>query len=56
MSPKSVKKKMKDKAFAANVRRDNIRECDKAGIPLDTFLSLAIDAMAAMDQPPGQAG
>jgi putative nucleotidyltransferase with HDIG domain len=56
MSPKSVKKKMKDKAFAANVRRDSIRECDKAGVPLDTFLTLAIDAMAAMDQPPGQAG
>ncbi|MHC1713121.1 MAG: HD domain-containing protein [Solidesulfovibrio sp.] len=45
MSPKSVKKKMKDKAFAANVRRQNILECDKAGIPLDTFLTLAIAAM-----------
>ena len=45
MSPKSVKKKMKDKAFAANVRRDNILECDKAGVPLDTFLALAIAAM-----------
>jgi uncharacterized protein len=55
MSPKSVKKKMKDKAFAANVRRDNILECDKAGLPLDTFLTLAIAAMAAMDQAPGQA-
>jgi uncharacterized protein len=56
MSPKSVKKKMKDKAFAANVRRDNILECDKAGLPLDTFLGLAIAALAAMDQPPGQVG
>lgn len=45
MSPKSVKKKMKDKAFAANVRRENILECDKAGVPLDAFLALAIAAM-----------
>jgi uncharacterized protein len=52
MSPKSVKKKMKDKAFAANVRRDNIRECERAGVDLDTFLGLAIAAMAAL---PGQA-
>ena len=48
MSPKSVKKKMKDKAFAANVRRDNIRECERAGLPLDTFLTLAIAAMAGL--------
>ena len=49
MTPKSVKKKMKDKAFAANVRRENIRECERAGVPLDVFLSLAIAAMAAME-------
>ncbi len=42
---------MKDKAFAANVNRDNIRECEKAGIGLDEFLALAINAMAAMEQP-----
>lgn len=55
MSAKSVKKKMKDKAFAANVRRENIRECDKAGLDLDTFLNLAIAAMAAMPDAPGKA-
>ena len=49
MSAKSVKKKMKDKAFAAGVRRENIRECDKAGLALDDFLSLAITAMAGLD-------
>lgn len=48
MAPKSIKKKMKDKAFAANVRRDNILECDKAGLSLDEFLTLAIAAMAAV--------
>ncbi len=46
MQAKSIKKKMKDKAFAANVNRDNIRECEKAGIPLDDFINLAIEAMA----------
>lgn len=49
MTPKSVKKKMKDKAFAANVRRENILECERAGVPLDAFLALAIAAMTAME-------
>ena len=44
----SLKKKMKDKAFAANVRRANILECDKAGLPLDEFLTLAIAAIAGV--------
>ncbi|MEA4858267.1 MAG: HD domain-containing protein [Solidesulfovibrio sp.] len=46
MAPKSIKKKMKDKAFAANVRRANILECEKAGLALDAFLALAIAAIA----------
>lgn len=49
MAVKSIKKKMKDKAFAANVNRANIKECEKAGISLDEFLELAINAMAAQD-------
>lgn len=48
MAPKSIKKKMKDKAFAAGVRRANILECDKAGVPLDDFLALAIEAMTGV--------
>ena len=48
MAAKSLKKKMKDKAFAANVRRANILECDKAGLPLDEFLTLAIAAIATV--------
>lgn len=48
MAAKSIKKKMKDKAFAANVRRANILECDKAGVPLDEFLTLAIAAIAGV--------
>lgn len=47
MEPRSIKKKMKDKAFAASVNRDNIRQCAEAGLELDAFLALAIEAMAA---------
>lgn len=47
MEPRSIRKKMKDKAFAASVNRDNIRQCAAAGLELDAFLALAIAAMAA---------
>lgn len=42
---KSVTKRMKEKAFAASVKRENIMECEQAGIPLDEFAQLALDAM-----------
>ncbi len=43
---KSVKKKMKDKAFARNVNRDDIsRGAENLGIPLDEHISFCIDAM-----------
>lgn len=42
MKPKSLKKKMKDKAFAASVNRDCIRECEKIGLELGEFLQIAI--------------
>ena len=32
---KSVVKRMKEKAFAASVKRENILECEKIGIPID---------------------
>lgn len=45
MKPKSLKKKMKDKAFAASVNRETIRECSKLDIELGDFLQLAINAI-----------
>lgn len=42
---KSVRKRMKEKAFAASVNRDHILECEKLGIPLDEFIQLSVDAM-----------
>ncbi|MBG0789300.1 MAG: HD domain-containing protein [Desulfovibrionaceae bacterium] len=48
MKVKSLKKKMKDKAFAASVNRDCIRECDKIGLELGEFLQIAIDSITAI--------
>jgi predicted hydrolase (HD superfamily) len=45
VKPKSVVKRMKEKMFAASVKRENIMECEKIGIPLDEFAAIAIAAM-----------
>ncbi|MBI5244810.1 MAG: HDIG domain-containing protein [Elusimicrobia bacterium] len=45
VKPSSVVKRMKEKAFAASVDRDIIRECEQIGIPLPEFAELAVGAM-----------
>lgn len=55
MKPKSLKKKMKDKAFAAAVSRERIRECEKLGLDLGAFFLLAIPAMADVAEETGLA-
>lgn len=45
VKPKSVRKRIKEKAFAAGANRDIIRECEVAGIPLDEFCDLSLQAM-----------
>ena len=45
VKPKSVVKRMKEKMFAASVKRENILECEKIGIPIDEFAALAIESM-----------
>ena len=42
---KSITKRMKEKAFAASVNRETIRECEKIGLPLDEFAGIALSAM-----------
>ncbi|HEB30939.1 MAG TPA: HAD family hydrolase, partial [Spirochaetes bacterium] len=43
---KSVKKKMKDKAFAAAVSREDIEKgADELGTPLDEHITNVLDAM-----------
>jgi predicted hydrolase (HD superfamily) len=36
---------MKEKMFAASVRRENILECEMIGIPIEEFAVLSIQAM-----------
>jgi predicted hydrolase (HD superfamily) len=50
VKPKSIRKRMKEKAFAASVNRDTIRECEQVGIPLDEFIELSLNAMKEIDQ------
>jgi putative nucleotidyltransferase with HDIG domain len=45
VKPKSVVKRMKEKMFAASVKRENIMECEKIGIPIDEFAALCIESM-----------
>ncbi len=45
VKPKSVVKRMKEKAFAASVNRDTIMECEKIGIPIADFAELSIEAL-----------
>lgn len=41
----SLRKRMKEKAFARGARREVIAECEQAGFELDEFLALALEAM-----------
>jgi putative nucleotidyltransferase with HDIG domain len=42
LSLQSLKKKFKNKGFAARCNRELIKECEKAGIPLDEFLEIGL--------------
>ncbi len=45
----SVKKKLKDKAFARNVNRDDIAQgCAELGVPVDEHIGFVISAMRAI--------
>ncbi len=48
VKPKSITKRMKEKAFAASVNRDIIRECERIDIPLPEFAELALRAMQSI--------
>jgi hypothetical protein len=56
MKPGSLKKKMQDKSFAANVSRERIRECERLGLELGEFLQISIQAMAKQRQDAASAG
>ncbi|MFA6950116.1 MAG: HDIG domain-containing metalloprotein [Lentimicrobiaceae bacterium] len=48
VKPKSITKRMKEKAFAASVKRENILECEKIGISIDQFAAIALTAMTGI--------
>jgi predicted hydrolase (HD superfamily) len=50
VKPKSVTKRMNQKAFAASVKRENIMECEKIGIPLEEFAELSVAAMQKINK------
>jgi putative nucleotidyltransferase with HDIG domain len=57
LTVKSIKKKMKDKRFAAAVNRDQIRACEtEIDIPLDEFLLLCVGAMDSVRDEIGLGG
>jgi len=45
MKVSSVKKKLKEKSFAAGVNRDEIRQCTDLGIELEEFIGLGIEGL-----------
>ena len=42
---KSILKRMKEKAFAKNVNREIIKECENLGISLERFIEMSLKAM-----------
>lgn len=45
VKPKSVKKRMKEKAFARKVSREEILQCEQIGIPIEEFCEIAVHSM-----------
>ena len=50
VKPKSVRKRMKEPAFARNVNREIIRECERLGLSLEEFIELSLRAMQDIGQ------
>ena len=46
----SVRKRMKETAFARNVRREHILLCENLGLDLDEFLALSLAAMQGISE------
>ncbi len=45
VQPKSVRKRFKERQFAAGADRETIAECEMIGIPLDEFCEICLRAM-----------
>jgi Predicted hydrolase (HD superfamily) len=45
LEAKSVRKKFKEKSFAAAVNREQISQCSQIGLEFDEFIELGLKAM-----------
>ena len=45
LEAKSVRKRFKEKGFAAGANRDNIVRCSEIGLELDEFIEIGVSAM-----------
>jgi putative nucleotidyltransferase with HDIG domain len=50
VKPKSIVKRMKEKAFARSVNRDTIMECERIGIELPRFTEISLRAMQEISE------
>lgn len=49
VKPSSVVKRMKEKLFAASVKRENIMECELIGISLPDFTAMSVEALKEIE-------
>ena len=54
VKPKSIKKRMKEKSFAAGVDRSIVMECEKLGMNIDEFSRICLEAMQGIDEELGR--
>jgi putative nucleotidyltransferase with HDIG domain len=45
LEPRSVRKRFKEKSFAAGANREQIARCSEIGLELDEFIAIGIEAM-----------
>jgi len=50
VKPKSIVKRMKEKLFAASIKRENILECELIGIPISDFATLCLEALVPIEE------
>jgi len=53
MEAKGLKKKFKDKTFAAKIDRDIIKECEQLGLTLEEFFEVAINGIKKIGEEVG---
>jgi putative nucleotidyltransferase with HDIG domain len=50
---RSIKKRFKEKSFAAGAKREQIATCSELGLELDEFIALSLEAMKSVAEDPG---